>query len=409
LKTPNWQFKNLQTTDDYRQAAEIFARTFAIKNSYWNHFENIQHQLTANPTLNPKNVWFIEVEGVRIGATFIFHYPLQVANTCLQMAGIGGVCTEPQYRHRGYNKALLNYCLNYMYRMNVDISLLAGIPDYYDKFGYAAVMPTYQLKLNPLNAIRQPSTVTIRRFRSADQAALQLHYEQEFRQMNGIHLRSGDYWRWLLSNNPTIYVAEDKLGNLAAYVWLESDETVKIKEAAGRTPEAIASLVQRLGQLAQQRCQSEITGNLHPLQPFARWTLQHVNGQITSAFENNGGWMGRIIHLSSTLKKFENTFSQRLATSQLRPPMQTVLLKTDLGEAVLQITPEQVRIGETELPPQGPVVQLTQASLMQLLFGYLSVEELIDENKIELSASQLALFKCLFPTEPGFIAGPDNF
>lgn len=409
MKTPNWQFKNLQTTDDYRQAAEIFARTFAVKNSYWHHFENIQRQLTANPTLNPENVWFIEVDGVRIGATFIFQYPLQVANTCLQMAGIGGVCTEPQFRNRGYNKALLTYCLNYMYRIHADISLLAGIPDYYDKFGYAVVMPTYRLELNPLNALRQPSTVTMRGVQTTDQAALQLLYEQEFRQITGIHLRSKEYWEWLLSNNPTIYVAEDQLGNLTAYLWLDSNATVKVKEAAGRTPEAIASLIQRLGQLAQQRCQSEITGNLHPLQPFARWTLRHVSGQITCAFENNGGWMGRIIHLSSTLKKFENTFSQRLAASQLRPSPQTILLKTDLGEATLHITPEQVRVGGPMTSPPDSIVQLTQASLMQLLFGYLAVTELIDEHKIELTAAQLDLCQCLFPTGMGFIAGPDSF
>lgn len=402
-------FQNIRTKSDIYCVSELFARCFAENNSYFQHLENTVRQLEKNPGFNPLNVWFYEKNGEIAGHVFIITYPIRIGRAVLEMGGIGNVCTLPAYRQQGYNRILLTHCLEHIQKIGMDISLLDGIPNYYHKFEYTVVMPKYKIEINSPNTFTLDSSYKIRKFKAADLPALISLFQKEYAAINGIHERSTEYWEWLIAGEPEIYVAVDLQNSVRGYIWLIGKKVISIKEAAGQDVQAISGLLKFTGEEAQKRFQPQLSGSLHPEQPFARYALHRCSASIKIQYQNNSGWMGRIINLTSLFQKLAVEFSHRLQTVDWQGKPAVICFETGAGNVNLQIAPSRVSLVTAESKAETVLCRLSQSTLLQMIYGYLSVEELIGQGRVEVEPAQLPLLKALFPKKLSFLSKPDYF
>jgi predicted acetyltransferase len=404
----DYNFKFLQTEHDFQIANELFASCFAANNSYFNNFQSIEKQLAFNPVLNPENYWLLLLGDQVIGATQIFTFPIRIGIATLQIGGIGGVCTLPAFRRQGFNEALLNHCLVQMRQLNLDLSLLGGIPDYYHRFGYAVVMPTYQLKIPSRLLLDFTPTHPIRPFTPEDLPGLKRLFEQEFFGLPGVHARTSEFWRYHFKLNPAIYVAETPEKQLAGYLWLETRKEIWIKEAAAENGAVAESLLHFVAQQAQPRFQPEITGDLHPEQPFIRFLQPRCDISITTQHRSNGGWMARMINLAPTFQKLAPELSLRLQASSSASVNFNLGFKTDLGDLVLTCQSGQVQVAQNAAPSHG-FIELSQATLTQMIYGYHHFSDLISRYSLQVPEEYLPVIQALFPKKSAYLGGPDHF
>ena len=407
MSEPRLEIRNIQTERDQQLASELLARCFSADNSYFTHLNKMLRALKGDPSLSPTNSWLLEKDGTLIGEVLISVRPIRVGKAILQAGGIGGVCTEPGARNLGYNKILLRYCLKYMEQIGLDISLLAGIQNYYHQYDYAEVMPTYTASIPGEKAISQQPCFPVRKFELRDLDSISSLYESEFVNITGTQVRHHDYWKWLISDSPEIYVVEDTSKTIRAYIWLEAGN--KFKEVCGQDNAAVVSLLNFIGQEAQKHFQAEIIGQLHPQQPFARLALPKCDGSLTIRYVTNGGWMGRLIHLQSTFEKLQREFTQRLSSSEFNTWSGVIQFETDLGDLSIGIARGGAKVVHGDDKKNCSICRATQATLVQMIFGYISVEDLVHQQKLTVTDDIIPLLTTLFPQGYGYISVPDHF
>ena len=83
-------------------------------------------------------------------AAHLIIFPLTVAYdfAFLPAGGIGAVCTHPDHRGRGYAEALLRAAIDRMTAQGMALSLLNGIPNYYNRVGFTHVIPHYPVEID---------------------------------------------------------------------------------------------------------------------------------------------------------------------------------------------------------------------------------------------------------------------
>lgn len=400
-------FKCIQTEHDRQVARELFASCFAANNSYFSHYQSVEMQLKFSPALKPENYWLVLTDDQIIGATQIYTFPIRFGVAVLEMGGIGGVCTLPAFRKQGFNEALLNHCLIQMKKMNLDLSLLGGIPNYYHRYGYAVVMPNYQLTLSSRKLFELRQTHTIRKFTPVDLPELNRLFAREYSALSGTHIRSDEFWQYHFKSNPVIYVAENSENQIVGYVWLDTRQQIRIREAAIADNDVAESLLRFLAGEAQPRFQPEITGNLHPEQPFVRALKSKCDVSITTRYQRNGGWMGRLIHLESTFQKLAPELGKCLQSGSHGMNL-NVGFRTEIGDVVLALKAGQVRVVKNEPPTQG-FLEISQSVLTRLIFGYCDFTELANLYRLTVPKAYQSAIPVLFPARHAFISEPDHF
>ncbi|MFP3904651.1 MAG: GNAT family N-acetyltransferase, partial [Armatimonadota bacterium] len=76
-------------------------------------------------------------DGRIVSAVRVANRPVRIGEIRVEIGGIGGVSTHPDYRGRGYCTALLEAQIEYMQQQEYDISMLfTGIVGFYRRLGW---------------------------------------------------------------------------------------------------------------------------------------------------------------------------------------------------------------------------------------------------------------------------------
>ncbi|MEE2658303.1 MAG: GNAT family N-acetyltransferase [Candidatus Latescibacterota bacterium] len=97
--------------------------------------------IEGDPTWRPEHNPVAVVDGRIVGALRIWDRQLHVGETPVRIAGIGGVCTDPDFRGRGIASALTNRAQHFMSREGFDLGLLfSWVPArFYRRLGWASI------------------------------------------------------------------------------------------------------------------------------------------------------------------------------------------------------------------------------------------------------------------------------
>lgn len=119
--------------DDFREIVDFLDRIFRFEPG---HFESRYSHIYRPTKASMSCLRLIRDAGRLIGVFGVFPLRLLVHGAELQVSGIGGVSTDPDYRGRGVMSAFLNQVSRERFEKGDDLSILWGMRERYGRYGW---------------------------------------------------------------------------------------------------------------------------------------------------------------------------------------------------------------------------------------------------------------------------------
>ena len=248
-------------------------------------------------------------DGQVIGKTDVRDCVIRIAGEWVRMGGIGNVVLDRAQRGKGYSARLLHAALDYMRQERYPISILFGIPNFYDRFGFVPVLQDYEVSVATRDLEKLASQATVRPEREGERGVLLQLYHRVNVQRNGSQQRTGsdfdlhpDASWWVQPRR--ILVAEYQ-GAPRGYLMLGSNpgnptqlQAYEIIVPSEHVATAGAALLAFLGQEALTRRLERVSFPMPPDEPVVS-LLRGIGCKVEVDFPANRRGMGRIIDLAA--------------------------------------------------------------------------------------------------------------
>jgi hypothetical protein len=323
---------------DASELIDLLSKTYSIGLGYWNG-----ERASRNGYLLKSNYDWKASRIGKLGSAIVTHFGIwrlqvRVGRARVWVAGIGAVATHDYYRKRGFLRTTANVALESLRSSDYDISLLFGIPDFYEKYGYRRAWTCLNATIETTQISTKAIPIRVERCRSVrgDLAAL---YNRENANLTGTAVRPT-----FPLGNP--FVETD------AYLWKQNGEVTGFV-FVGRTgtpfdvrswagdPEVILAVVKRLamargvGTVRFQR--------IHYLSKLSRF-LRRQNCELKSEYRSSGGPMVRMISLERFVTRLRPELEDRLKKSYLSAWRGDVLLESGDEAVTLRIDHAKIEI-----------------------------------------------------------------
>jgi predicted acetyltransferase len=381
--------------NDGPKLIDLLSKTFAVNAGYWQG----ERICRDGYLLNSNYDWMASRVG-KLDSEIVTHFgvwrlQVRVGRARILTAGIGSVATDGHHRKRGFLRQTANATLDALRGSDYDVSLLFGIPNLYERFGYRRAW-TF---LNATIETHQISTKAIpwklERCRSAARADLAALYNRENAKLTGTAVRP-------------VFPLGNPLVESDAYLWKQhqqvtgfvfvgpTENTLEVRSWAG-DPEVILAVVRRL---ARTRGLATIQFRWIHYQSKLSQFLRRQNCDFKSEYRSSGGPMIRAISLQRFASRLLPELEHRLKESHLSGWCGDLLVDDSQESVTLRI-----KHGKIELLPGARSENSISGgeAIVQLLFGTDDPKETIDSGNIRLRGQAKLLVPVLFPNEyPAF-------
>ncbi|MHA1697873.1 MAG: GNAT family N-acetyltransferase, partial [Promethearchaeota archaeon] len=356
----------------------------------------------------------------------------------LSGGGIRDVCTDPDFRKKGYGHRVLADAINFMKEKKIEMSALyAGPRRFYAAKGFMAVMPSYMFKLNLGESCNEQSgkisddPIYLDELKSfSREIARRLH---EIRESTNINLdfvvaRDPGYFSRLIESvfkfpngSERIYLVRERdTGNIAGYLYLEID-----KQDNG--PSNVVLKEARVLHENQELIFDRILTLLNDLWPGASLSIKLSPNHdicrmaIKRGAKNNStlisGLMIEIFDLRSFLTKLIAALNYKIKSGfisarslNIVPATSFSLRILDNDDNTLGVFNVNITSDDLEMPVKiqplnnddfedignGNVVMTKEMMLTMLFSPILTVEEAVEDEMMEVSGVSLDAIELLF-------------
>jgi len=333
---------------------------------------------------------------------------MRIGSRPVRAGGIGEVGTLPEYRNKGLSRRVMEASVRLMRREGYPISFLHGIPDFYDKFGYITCMAEHDLTLDTRDAERAPRGMKIRKLRKADLPQIARMYNRDNARRTASAVRDPRQWSGFQRGTwwgvpAAVRVVVDARDRIGGYVVLdEVKDRCRAAEVGGVGEEVFAAILHFLARRAVELRREAISMFIPADHPFAVYCRQY-GCQDNTQYPRNGGGMGQIIDLAACMGAILPVLAERWGPGDRG---ESLGIRTGIGSGTLQW-----RRGELVLEEGAGAgcVRLRQQHLMQLLMGYVRVEDLAHAGSIGMPRGKRALLDRLFPMQHAQLWWADRF
>jgi len=350
----------------------------------------------------------------RVSQLWVIDYAMRIGSVQVNMAGIGGVETNPQHRMKGYMRALFEDTVHYMIGGNYEVSLLFGIENFYTKFGYASALAGSQFTIKTRDAeaaAEHAGKYTARPIQPQDMPEVLALYNANNANRTGSIVRAienfeqFDKGTWYGTAVETL-LWENQAGQLAGYmVWDKYPKAVKVAELEARDEALFPTMLATLaGQAIAKRCES-ITVYMPPDHPFGEFA-QRYGVEWTINYPRYGSGMLRILNQKPLFVKLAPELERRLADSRMAGYSGALDFRTDLGVTSLTFANGALTVGETAT---DKFLALSQDRLMQLIVGYRSARDVCNDAGVQRVGDIEPLLQILFPKTYAYTWLADHF
>jgi predicted acetyltransferase len=387
--------------NDGPKLIDLLSKTFAVTAGYWQG----ERICRDGYLLNSNYDWIASRVG-KLDGEIVTHFgvwrlQVRVGRARILTAGIGSVATDGHHRKRGFLRQTANATLDALRGSDYDVSLLFGIPNLYERFGYRRAW-TF---LNATIETHQISTKAIprklERCRSAARADLAALYNRENAKLTGTAVRP-------------VFPLGNPLVESDAYLWKQhqqvtgfvfvgaTENTLEVRSWAG-DPEVILAVVRRL---ARTRGLATIQFRWIHYQSKLSQFLRRQNCDFKSEYRSSGGPMIRTISLQRFASRLLPELEHRLKESHLSGWCGDLLVDDSQESVTLRI-----KHGKIELLPGARSENSISGgeAIVQLLFGTDDPKETIDSGNIRLRGQAKLLVPVLFPNEYPALSFWDRF
>jgi len=366
--------------------------------------------------VHTRELW-IEGEEKSVSHLMVIEYAMRVGTAVVRMAGIGDVYTSREHRNKGYMRHLYEDTVHYMIAEGYDISMLFGIENFYTKFGYAPGLAVFECKVKTRDAevaaVNAPSGAYITRPIGKEDmpAVLDLYNASNAMRVCSVVRTIEDFpefhkGTWY-GTPPDTQLWEDANGTLLAYaVWDRYDKAVKVAEVEARDDAFFPTLLSFFAaQAVEKRCE-DVQFFMPPDHPFAEY-VQRFGAEWTVKYPRHGSGMLRLLNQQPFFEKIVPELERRLALSRSAGYTGTLTFETDLGTLALVINRGSIALAGKA--GDGPRLALSQDRLTQLVIGYRSARDLLNDPQVKAHGDVLPLLNVLFPKGTPYVWVADHF
>lgn len=383
------------TPDDMSEIGELVARCFAKNRA--RTYERILHFWLANlpsrPGFAPEMLRIGLVDDLIVSHAMVRQYSMRYGQAILKVAGVGAVCTHEDYRKRGYASVVMRDLLTFIAELGAHVSLLHGIPGFYENYGYSPVFPNYYLTFSALDAADLPQYLHVRDATEEDLPYMAVLYEKHWGGRVSFQ-RTPQIWQWRFANVDKLpVVADDGSGNVSGYLFMKPDGNI---EVVADSPEATTSLLAWSGRWYDARGDSQVTWFLPPDDVIVTYARQFLPISVSALYHPSGGWMARLI---DTYSLVHTLLPELLAhATAINPDLQPESLE-------FNCQPDRVHIALRH--DEDSTCELSHSDFIQIMFGSLRPSALA--ARIDLHPAGVDLLEMLFPPRMAALAPWDWF
>jgi predicted acetyltransferase len=290
------------------------------------------------------------------------------------------------------------------------LSLLFGIPDFYDRFGYAPFAAAWRVRVNTRDAERLASRAPAflpRMLRTDDLPfVVDLHNEGARRRGASVArdtaaFRGFSWGTYVKGEAPGILLESPDGERVGWFAVRDAVAAVQVIEAAALHPSWYPCILAEISRMAARRDAEEITLELPGDDAFARF-LVPAGCRIESDYPRSAGPMARILDQGTLLRSLRSTIERRFVLSGR--PRERVLLRieTDRGTTTLHL-------GRGSGGRRNLAIRLPQAGLAQLVTGFRSAGELTAAGEATGDPGAVRLLDRVFRGPVPFVWQADRF
>ncbi|MDA1140318.1 MAG: GNAT family N-acetyltransferase [Planctomycetota bacterium] len=390
------------SADELNQVAHLSARSFS---SDYGRRSNYFFEAQTGPGARPDLARVLEVDGKIVASVRIQDLQMKFGESILRVGGIADVGTDPEHRRKGYAARVMKDAVRHIEKEGFDISVLFGIHDYYDKFGYINALPTTSMSISVRDALKAPHKIKGRAFKQSDMPSVKRLYQQTGAQIWGNAVRNKAEWEFRSSRFEGARIFTRGKSVVAYSILATTENNCRIREfGAQADTEVLASLLHDAAEIAGRYRAGQMgidaPADLPLVTAFTDYGLN-----ISTTFPRNGGGMARIINLEQAVHKMLHQWSQHLAESRAKVPG-PFSIETDIGAAAIAVK------GKRLIPCEGKTrltLTLPQKRLTQLMLGYQPPEFILAKADVKCSRELTETILALFPRRYAYIWPHDHF
>ncbi|MBM4032317.1 MAG: GNAT family N-acetyltransferase [Planctomycetes bacterium] len=362
-------------------------------------------------------------DGTPIAQVRIADRTMRLGAALVRVAGIGDVCTLPHLRKKGMMRSLFDHVNQFMRDEGYDLSLLFGIPNFYDKFGFITGVANDGLLVSRQQLAELKAPHRGRRARRADAAAIRRLHLDDLAARDGAMARWGGLWARRSCREKWCRIIEDAKGRPSAY-WRgepRGDDAFALTEVSlGRRPsrDAVVSVLADLARAAKACEKPKVRIELPTAHPIGQFCL--ADGcEVHRTVGHRGGAMVRIVGLESLCRRMAPEWQRLLASWWHRlpacvgePPITGKMpvppvwngrlrLKTDIGAVDLVASRGKIEVvGGASLPRvcAPATVTASQANLCRLILGFHTPSAALALGEARITPAARPLAAAIFPT-----------
>jgi len=332
----------------------------------------------------------------------VWDYQMRIGVARVRAGGIGMVGTDADYRQRGLMERTAQASVEAMRDLGYDLSILFGIENFYDRFGYVRAWSetTWTVRVADLPAARPG--VRVRRFVPFWRADIDAIYNRDNAAMTGTAVRP-TYRRCMYPRPMEGYRWTDARGRTAGYVVvLRRGVQVECGEVGGDIEQALRVLAK----LARRRCCQEVQFSGFSESHRLIRRLREGACRAETRYLRAGGAMVATINLASTLHKMVPELERRLAASHLRRWGGSLLVAGRRERVTLRVDRSRIKVEEGRAAEHaicgGP-------RIAQLLIGTDDPAAIIDAAGMKTTGEARRIAEVLFPNQHPQLSLRDRF
>jgi predicted N-acetyltransferase YhbS len=323
----------------------------------------------------------------------------------LEIGGIGGVGTLREMQGRGYNSRLMQATVDYMTEQGYPWTALAGIHNYYGRFGYITLWPQHALVFDTEDFSKDDLYAVLHTFEGEitvrtidekrDLPAIRKIYAESWRDHDGYEERAADWraadWQPPEGYSRAIITGRGKIVGYALKNWAVHVST-GIAESVVTSPLAMGMLLLDLYMQAKENGGGKFQWITRPDRPEIAFLRTIMPYRLVERAHPCGGWAGRILNLEAA---FENILPELNAQWRKHRALSggsvdegALRIETDsLGAITLELG-ERVTLSAA---PGDVTVEVGHRPLAQVVFRFIRPEDITGD------ARAIPWLRALFP------------
>lgn len=369
--------------------------------------------------VNRKNhTRYLYVNGELVSSLILIDLDQWVGGSRIKSGGIGDVKTLEKHRNNGYMKILMNNTLEYMANNNFDASVLIGVPNFYNKYGYSSNIFRHNITIYSYlldNLKTCASSINFREIKYNDCSTIVdlFNNNNKFRQCNIIRDKE-DFYGFNRNYNPECeifsFLVENSQGEILGYAVYEKSQTeFSLIEVEVIDKLLFFDIISKVKELAFSNPNITKLQILMPDDhPFVLF-LNRFGYTVSTTIPNNELGMMRIVNLLSLFKKIiKGEMANRLKETYGYNSSKNWIIKTDISCISINLEKGNLSVNKCDKTKE-PAIELPQKILIQLLTGFRSIEDILITRDPNVRCNDIEFANILNSGNKPYIWTADHF